>query len=48
MNSWLVRDITPGFPIQNWMVLAFTLFVIWIVYQWGARRSVRLRREEAK
>jgi hypothetical protein len=38
MNNWLVRDITPGSPIQNWMALAFAVIVIWIVYQWRSRR----------
>jgi hypothetical protein len=33
MNGWLSRDIAAGFPMQNWMVVALILILIWIIYK---------------
>jgi hypothetical protein len=38
MGYWLARDIAVGFPLQNWMVVALVMILIWAVFQWCSRR----------
>jgi hypothetical protein len=39
MGNWLVGQVTIfGFQVQNWMMIALAIIVVWIVFAWWSNR----------